>query len=188
MSNLSDSELMRKVMEKKRCALEELYDRYVKLVYSFALRSARNEHAAREIVQLVFTRLWTTESGFDPGKGQFANWILTITRNIAIDYMRKERRHRGAVSIGPEQWEQISDPSRPDPVDIVANESLKEGIRKAYRHLSESQAELIERVYWQGYTLSEVALMNREPLGTVKSRLHQSLKILRRHLLVEREG
>jgi len=187
MKTLSDVDLMRKVMEKHRPALEELYDRYAKLVYSFALRSTRSEHAAREIVQLVFLRLWTTESGFDPRRGRFVNWLLTVTRNITIDYMRKERRHQGTVAVDQEQWERLSDPLSRDPFEAVSKESLQQMIRRAYRHLSERQTELIEQVYWQGYTLSEVARMNNEPLGTVKSRLHQTLKILRKQLLAESE-
>ena len=187
MKNLSDFELIQKVIQKYRPALEELYDRYVKLVYSYTIRATGNEQIAREIVQLVFTRLWTTESGYDPLKGQFVNWILTITRNITIDYLRKERRHRAAIAIEPAQWEQIAAPSNHDPGEVVSMEWMREHVRAAYRHLSDIQVKLIEQVYWQGYTLSEVARMNHEPLGTVKSRLHQSLKILRRHLQVERE-
>ncbi|MCC3372267.1 RNA polymerase sigma factor [Cohnella sp. REN36] len=181
MENISDMELMRRVMQKNRSALEQLYERYVKLVYSFALRSTRKEHAAREVVQLVFTRLWTTEK-YDPNKGRFVNWMLTLTRNITIDYMRKERRHGKSVSMDPEQWEQIADTSINDPGRIVTMELLRERIRGAYRFLSESQAELIEQMYWQGYTLSEISEVNHEPLGTIKSRLHKSLKILRKHL------
>ncbi len=188
MKHLSDAELMHRVLEKQRHALEELYDRYVNLVYSFALKSTRNQQAAREVVQLVFTRLWTTESGYDPLKGQFASWLLTITRNLAVDYARKERRRSTEISIEPEQWEQISDPRDNDPFETMSLERMKDRIRYAYRYLSESQAELIEQLYWHGYTLSEIARMNNEPIGTVKSRLHQSLKILRKHLLVEREG
>jgi RNA polymerase sigma-70 factor (ECF subfamily) len=48
--------------------------------------------------------------------------------------------------------------------------------------LSDSQTSLIQAFYWEGYTLSEIADRNGEPLGTVKSRLHQTLKILRKHM------
>ena len=187
MDQISDAELMRRILEKERQALEQLYDRYARLVYSFALKSTRSEHQAKEIVQLVFTRLWTTEKGFDPMKGRFVNWLITITRNITIDYLRKERRHSEVIALDSGQWEHVSDGRENDPSETVPPELIKQQVRNAYRHLSESQAALIEQLYWQGYTLSEIARMNNEPLGTVKSRLHQSLKILRKHLLGEME-
>ncbi len=188
MKNLSDVELMKLVIRKCPVALEELYDRYGKLIYSFAVKSLRNEHAAREIVQLVFTRLWITKKEYNPHKGLFENWLFMITRNITIDYLRKERKHSAAVNIGSDRWEQIADDLQNDPGEKVPAMMMRQNIRHAFRYLSVSQVQLIEQLYWQGYRLSEIARMNNEPLGTIKSRLHQSLKILRKYLLVEKEG
>lgn len=182
----SDAELMRLVMDKELPALEELYDRYVKLVYSFALKSTKEEQTARQIVQAVFTRLWTTETGYDAAKGQFVNWLLMVTRNIAIDHLRKQKRER-AVTIQPEQWEQIPDHGRYNPADVVSRKTVQEQVRKAYRFLSQSQIELLDSLYWEGYSLREIAHMRDEPIGTIKSRLHQTLKILRNHLTLEME-
>ncbi|MDB5054241.1 MAG: polymerase, sigma-24 subunit, subfamily [Bacilli bacterium] len=187
MRTRTDGELMRLVMSNQRAALEELYDRYVKLVYSFAMKSLREEHAAREIVQLVFTRLWTTEKGFDANKGQFVNWIITITRNITIDYQRKLRRQDAAIHMGPQEWDLVPVSDEFDPELAVSRKWIGEQIRQAYRYLSESQVRLIEMFYWEGYSLSEIADKANEPLGTIKSRLHQCLKILRKHLLSLRE-
>lgn len=83
MQNRSDVELMRLIQQRQREALEVLYDRYVRLVYSFALRSVSNEASASEVVQLVFTRLWTTGASYDSHKGKFASWLLTITHHYS---------------------------------------------------------------------------------------------------------
>lgn len=188
MHKATDGELMQLIRGKNREAFEQLYDRYVKLVYSFALKSVQSEQAAKEIVQLVFTRLWTTQSGFDPEKGLFVNWLITVTRNITIDYIRKQRKHEGVVAFEPDQWTSIPDDSRNTPEAKATRKWMREQIRDGYQLLSENQIKLIERVYWEGYTLGEVAKMNNEPLGTIKSRLHQSLKILRRHMVKQEEG
>ncbi|ANS75619.1 RNA polymerase [Paenibacillus yonginensis] len=188
MHNLSDYELMLLVKEKRQEALSILYDRHAGLVYSFAVRSVRNEQAARDVVQSVFIRLWTTESGYNPEKGRFTSWLVTITRNIATDWLRKERRiNEGVTSFVPEQFDQIPDDGV-SPEASAERESLKRQIRAAYRFLSRQQIDLLEHFYWQGYTLKELSLHYREPLGTVKNRLHQTLKVLRRHLIVEGEG
>jgi len=187
MRSKSDAELMGLVLAKHRPALEELYDRHVKLVYSFAMKATKEEQAARDIVQQVFTRLWTTSKGYDSEKGQFANWLITVTRNMAVDYLRRERKRQGTASLASADWEQLPAPQEKEPEAVLTRKFVREEIREAYSRLSESQIRLLERVYWEGYTLSEAALLGGEPLGTVKSRLHQSLKLLRSYLQKQRE-
>lgn len=138
-------------------------------------------------VQAVFTRLWTTEQGYDAEKGRFVSWLLTITRNITIDHLRLEKRNQSFVPITPERWAEIPDQPENNPAAIVSRKLFREQIEKAYQYLSISQRELIQSLYWEGYSLSEIARMREEPIGTVKSRLHQTLKILRNHLALEME-
>ncbi|TXK83835.1 RNA polymerase sigma factor [Paenibacillus sp. N3.4] len=188
MQNRTDGELMELVMAKEHSALEELYDRYVKLVYSFSLKTMKDEHASREIVQLVFTRLWTTEKGYDASKGGYVNWLLTITRNITIDYVRKHRKQNEIIRLEPREWEQAFISGEPDPETALFRKQSGEQIKQAYAHLTTNQIELINLMYWEGYSLSEIASQKNEPVGTVKSRLHQCLKILRKHLTPVKEG
>jgi RNA polymerase sigma-70 factor, ECF subfamily len=185
MQSKSDSELMFLIKKKHRPALEELYDRYIKLVYSFIYKSTKDKEKARVIVQAVFMRIWTTENGYDPNKGQFVNWLITITRNITIDHHRKEKRENAHVSIQPHHLENIPDLPRNSPEDMLSRKLVREQVQKAYQYLSKNQIELIQWFYWEGYTLREIAEMNKEPIGTIKSRLHQTLKILRNHFVFE---
>lgn len=185
MQKLSDAELMLLIREKHRSALEELYDRYIKLVYSFVIKSTKDSDKARVIVQAVFTRVWTSESGYNPEKGQFVNWLLTITRNITIDHHRKEKKDQAIVSIDQVQLEQIPGHQSSNPAEILSRKLIREQIQKAYQYLSKNQIELIQWLYWDGYTLSEIAKMKKEPIGTIKSRLHQTLKVLRKHIVME---
>lgn len=182
----SDGELMRHIRERRRDAFEQLYDRHARLVYSFARRACGDETLAREVVQLVFTRLWTTKAEFDAGKGSFTSWLITVTRNITIDVLRRERRHQAIVPI--EDYSERQGLSRSDdPESVLLHHSRHSEIALAARRLSETQRRLIEMLYWKGYTLQEIADMGGEPVGTVKNRLHQALKTLRRHLQGLRE-
>jgi RNA polymerase sigma factor (sigma-70 family) len=188
MQDLSDYELMQLVKQKKRTALSILYDRHASLIYSFAWKSLRQETAAKDVVQAVFLRLWTMDSGYNPDKGKFTSWLFAITRNITIDRIRKERRDQErVVPYETEKLQRIADNKALSPEDAAVQDSLMLQIRRAYQHLSEQQIKLLEHFYWQGYTLNELAFKYDQPLGTVKNRLHQTLKILRRHLKTERE-
>jgi RNA polymerase sigma factor (sigma-70 family) len=182
----TDEQLMQLIKEKQSFALRILYERYVRLVYSYAVKSGagNDPQFAQDVVQLVFTRLWTTERSFDPSKGKFINWLLTITRNITVDQLRKLRGQGRLVSFDDEltEAELASFDMQDELQDTVARRLFKEQIVAAYRYLTESQEQLIRRFYWEGYTLNEIAKHNGEPLGTVKSRLHQALKTLRKQL------
>jgi len=185
MRTLPDGELMKLVRQRQRQALSELYDRYAELVYSYAWRSLRDEGAAREIVQAVFLRLWTTESEYVPEKGRFSSWILAITRNLVIDRQRRLRKEAAhLIRPEPEMMERVPDRSE-SPEDRAIRGAFRRQIREAFRHLSAQQIQLLEHFYWQGYSLSELAELYGQPLGTVKSRLHQTLKVLRKHLPAE---
>ncbi len=189
METLSDYELMLLIKHKRETALSILYDRYASLIYSFALKAVNDEVAAREIVQSVFLRLWTTKSDYNPDKGRFKSWLLTITRNITIDWLRKKRNEATRqTTFKPEEVDLLPDLYNLSPEDKAEKNSEREQIYMAYQHLSKQQIMLLEHFYWQGYSLSELASIYNQPLGTVKNRLHQALKILRRHLTSNWEG
>jgi RNA polymerase sigma factor (sigma-70 family) len=189
MQSLSDSELMRLVIGKNREALEELYERYVRLIYSFAMKSIKEETKARATVQAVFTRLWTTEKGYNESKGAFPNWLVTITRNCIIDESRKEKRHQDNIQLEPDEWQQMTDISDGyHPEKAFMHKVKKEQIRQAFKWLSDNQVQLLQLLYWEGYSLKEIAELKKEPLGTIKSRLHQALKTLRHHMVLGKGG
>ncbi|TJY44199.1 sigma-70 family RNA polymerase sigma factor [Cohnella pontilimi] len=186
MQTRTDGELMRDIRLRRREALELLYDRYARLVYSFAIRASGSDTLAREIVQLVFTRLWTSKAEYDAAKGSFVNWLLTITRNLSVDVIRRERKHAGNVPI--EDWDdRFAFASEHDPESDVIKRAEHSEVAAAASRLTVPQRRVIELLYWKGYTLQEIAEMGGEPLGTVKNRLHQALKTLRRHLQGLRE-
>lgn len=172
----SDEQLFKLVRKKNRVALEELYDRYGKLVFSYAYKfSNKQVDMSKEITQLVYLRLWTTESSYEASKGKFINWLLTITRNICLDYVKKEQRHN--LQDNQDAIEHIANPK--NEIEDHINEQL---IRQAKLRLTEKQQRLLDLLYWKGCTLQEIAKIEQEPIGTVKSRLHQSLKQLRLYI------
>src|ERR1700729_4576286 len=72
-------------------AMAQLYDRYSGVVYSVALRVLGDTGAAEDVLQEVFLQLWRNPSAFDAARGGLASWLAVITRNRAIDSLRKRR-------------------------------------------------------------------------------------------------
>ncbi|HET7627334.1 MAG TPA: sigma-70 family RNA polymerase sigma factor [Bacillales bacterium] len=184
MNEKSDQQLMALIRDRQRSALETLYDRYVNVVYSFALKMTKGDtEATKDIVQQVFMRIWTTKSLYEENKGAFVNWILTITRNLATDHLRKENAYDRKASLV-----KFASSDTADVDAIVSARLMKQHVREAKSRLTPAQQRLLHYLYWEGMTIREIAAQEQQPIGTVKSRLHQSLKQLRRHLRSEREG
>jgi RNA polymerase sigma-70 factor (ECF subfamily) len=106
-----------------------------------------------------------------------------------IDERRKEKRHQDNIQLTSDHWEKIKDQADVNnPEQFVLHKVRKEQIQQAFNWLSENQVQLLVLLYWEGYSLRDIAELKNEPLGTIKSRLHQALKILRHHMVIEREG
>jgi RNA polymerase sigma-70 factor (ECF subfamily) len=174
----TESELLQKIAQQDQQALLTLYQRYGNLVYSLSLRVLRQPAMAEEITQDVFLKLWRQPDRWDPSLGHFSSWLLTITRNAAIDRLRREGRQ------APSGWA-AADPADDLAADVEsfaadqANWANGQVLRRLLQRLPAEQRELIELAFYEGYTHSELAELLHLPLGTVKTRLRTGMQKLR---------
>jgi RNA polymerase sigma-70 factor (ECF subfamily) len=182
----TDGELVRRMSDGDVSALEELYNRYARAVYSFAVRIVGDGLVAEEILQEAFTRAWQQAGRFELARGSFASWLLSITHNLAIDELRKrQRRPQRASSVD------ITDVLRGE-VDTTADveeaaemSELRARIRAAMDQLPKPQQRVIELAYFEGLTQREISAALNEPLGTVKTRMRLAMQKLKDYLATE---
>jgi RNA polymerase sigma-70 factor (ECF subfamily) len=180
---LSDTELIARASEGDARALEVLYDRYSRVVYSFALRIVGDQQLAEEVLQEAFFRAWQQGSAFKAARGSFITWLLSITHNLAIDEVRKrQRRPQKADSEEPEAVLAAVPDSGRHVEEEVWLSSLRDTIASALDRLPRAQREAIELAYFQGLTQREIAETLGEPLGTIKTRMRLGLQKLREQL------
>ena len=179
----TDADLCRMAVSGDGRALEELYERYSRIVMSLALRMMADRTVAEELVQEVFFRAWKQAGAYREGKGSYATWLLRITHNMAIDEIRKRQRRPQRADLE-------------DPVDAIANiddgersvedhvwiGSLREEMVSALGPLPENQRAPIELAYFRGLTQREVANTLDVPLGTIKTRMRLGMRKLREEL------
>ncbi|MFL5762065.1 MAG: RNA polymerase sigma factor [Thermomicrobiales bacterium] len=181
--DLSDVDLIGRASEGDARALEVLYDRYSRVVYSFALRIVGDSQIAEEVLQEVFFRAWQQGSAFKSARGSFITWLLSITHNMAIDEVRRRRRRpQKADSEDPESVLAAVADTSTDIEEEVWLGSLRTTILEALEKLPPAQREAIELAYFQGLTQREIAERLGEPLGTVKTRMRLGLQKLREQL------
>jgi RNA polymerase sigma factor (sigma-70 family) len=176
---LSDVELAGRLGDADGEALGELYRRFGRPCFSLARRVCADEGLAEEVVQEVFLALWRDPGRFDPARGSFATWLLTLIHHKAVDAVRREsavRRRVVSVAEAGEEWS-------PVPVvgaDVAALARVAAGqVREALGRLPGEQRRVLGLAYFGGYTQREIAGLCGVPLGTVKSRMFAGVARLR---------
>lgn len=168
--------LMQRVASGEEAAIAELYDRFGALVYKVARQVLTGRAEAEDAVQEVFVRLWQSADRFDPHRAKLVTWVMLIARRHLIDQLRR-RGARPNQSQLEEDWAPSADDAPPEQsmIDKDRNVLLMEKIAE----LPELQRLVIEKAYFQGFTLREISEQLDAPLGTIKSALSRGLARLR---------
>ena len=167
-------------------AFAVLYDRYVDLVYSASIRVLADAQLAEDSAQDVFVRLWRRPETFIAERGRFLSWLMSVTRNRAVDELRARtrRRRREGGSLG-EPEEGATPLFSTEPEDPPRCAELHEDqviVRRALSDLPTDQKRALQLAYFNGLTQQEIATVLHEPLGTVKTRIRLGMQKLRRAL------
>lgn len=162
-------------------ALGMLYDRYGLLVYRLIYRMLNNSQEAEDLTQEIFLNL-QVKSKFDPQRGSFYTYLMTLTRSRTIDCLRSKRskgrfwRNIGKLKDSLEQQKSHS------PMEVVSTQEISTQVRDALHHLSLNQRQVLELSYYEGLSQSEIAERLNIPLGTVKTHSRRGLLQLRKNL------
>ncbi len=173
-----DYRLMRRVAIGEEDAIAELYDRFGALVFKLSIQFLSSNAEAEDAVQEIFVRLWKTADRFDPRKAKLVTWVMLITRRLLIDHIRRKTARPKSFELSEQH--QVSETEEAKQSNILLHER-NAAIWKAIQALPEMQRTVIERAYFQGFTLREVSLQIEAPLGTVKSALSRGLLQLREY-------
>lgn len=175
-----DAALLERLLQRDVSAFEQLYDRHSRLVYSLVLRILQQASTAEEVVQDVFLHLWRRANQFDPARGPFVPWLLTLARNRALDQLRlKSERQRRRE----DQTEELPPVAEAPEFETTLDEKRRaERVRSLMASLNPQQKKAIELAYFEGLSHSEIAASLKEPLGTVKSWIRNGLLRLKEGL------
>jgi len=157
-------------------AFAELYDMLSSRVFGLILRVLVNRSQSEEVLQEVFLEVWQSAARFAPNKGQGRTWILTIAHRRAVDRVRASQASAdrdvkaGIRDLG------IAHDSVAEQVELSM---AGEQVVAALGMLPEAQREALVLAYYGGYSQSEIAVLSKTPLGTIKTRMRDGLTRLR---------
>jgi RNA polymerase sigma factor (sigma-70 family) len=184
-ADVDDLDLHRRLSAGDRGAFDELYRRYAPSAYGLAYRLTGQQMLAQDVVHDAFMALWRAPEAFDPARGAFRTFFLSLVHHRAVDTVRREERLRKrterAANLEPSTGE--------DPAEDVVDEAFmgvrRREVREALATLPSAQRKVLELAYFQAYTQAQIAQELGIPIGTVKTRTLAAMRKLRRALYRE---
>jgi RNA polymerase sigma-70 factor (ECF subfamily) len=174
-----DRDLMARLRRGDEDAFRSLFGRYAPTAKALAQRVVRRSHLAEEIVQEVFTAVWKDPGAYDQGRGSVRSWLMGMVHHRAVDLVRREesQRRRAEAAI-PEALEEQVDHAD----EVVRRLDLPEErriVQAALDLLPTEQRAVIQMMYFDGLSQSQIAERTGAPLGTVKSRTLLGMRRMR---------
>jgi len=166
-----------------QCALgnqrsfEALYRATAPQLLAVALKSLRRNDWAEEVLQESFVRIWHNAGRYDATLSAPLTWMINITRNLAIDQLRR-RREESLPESGPESMDERADDSA-GPHDLAQLAQEKVALDRCLDTLEGKQRQSIVIAYFQGISYAELAQQMSAPLGSVKSWIRRGMERLR---------
>ncbi|MEH6679336.1 MAG: sigma-70 family RNA polymerase sigma factor [Sediminicola sp.] len=160
-------------------AFEKLYAMYSENIYGVVNTIVKNNDVAEEICQDVFVKVWNNAGTYDASKGRFFTWVLNIARNAAIDEIRSKTHRNSKQNLSADYFVGILENQ-----DDLNTKVDAIGIRNLLKNLKEKCVQIIEMLYFQGYTQKEAAEELEIPVGTVKTRNRNCISQIRGNLAI----
>ena len=172
LSQEEEGSLVRRLKGRDEHALQELYDALAPWLLGLAFRILHDEDEAEEVVGDVFVKVWRHVHKHDPRRGPLVPWILSITRNRALDELRRRRRWwRKADRWGQAQGTDEEAGDRAPNEAAVPGWPLHREVHAALAALPDELRRVVTLAYFEGLSHSQIARRLQQPLGTVKTRL-----------------
>jgi len=179
---LSDETLIHAIAGGAVWAMEPLYQRYSRILYSLAYRMVSDHQIAEDLLQDAFLAVWKRATSYSPQSGAVRSWLVSIVHHRTIDYLRGVRRRSVLKEATWEEVDRDERTAQPDAWEGAWQSIQSDQVRAALMQLPTEQRMVIELAYFQGWTHSEIAEGCQIPLGTVKARMRLGITRLKRVL------
>lgn len=176
---MTQEDILPLILNKDDRAFTKLYSMYNKSLFGIISNLIKEQEEAEDVLQEVFVKIWKNIDSYNESKGRFYTWILNIARNTAIDKLRSKGFNNSQKNLSSDNFVHLLDDSNKltDRIDTI-------GIQEFVKKLKPKCIQLIELLFFQGYTQQEASDELEIPLGTVKTQNRNCMNDLRNYLKV----
>lgn len=174
-----DHKILLKLRSRDQAGLTLLYENYLSALNGIAFNILKSKAHSEDAIQRAFLKIWDNINQYDENKSTLFTWMAQITRNTALDIKRLksfEKEHK-SESLDPTVHNNKTTQINTDKIDV---KSLIDGMDEKY-------AFVLDHLYLQGYSQSELSKEHGIPLGTIKTRVKKGIEILRDKLKDEKK-
>lgn len=187
MKNYTDEQLIKLAIKEDKTALEMLVARYIKIVYCFVYKYARNREDAEDITQEIFIKVWKNLNKFDNDK-KFRPWLYEIAKNTSLDFLKKKKAIPFSHLDSEEDYylgrfDTIGGNTVKSPAVMAEQSFLVNKLSSVIKILSPKYAEIISLYHEQELNFREIAEMKGKSINTIKSRYRRALSLVKRIIL-----
>jgi len=174
--SLSEEELVHALKRQDTIAIKALYDMYSAALFGVISRIIPNTEVAEDLLQETFIKIWNSGAYYDSSKGRLFTWMMNIARNLSIDKLRSKDFKNSNKNQDIENNVDFIDAQR----EVTFNADTL-GLKEMVVALKPEYNDVLNMVYFRGYTHAEAAEELNLPLGTVKTRIRMAILELRKH-------
>lgn len=159
-------------------AFNYLLDTFWGSVYAFQLKQTQNDNDAEDITIQTFSKAFDKIDTFDE-EYQFKTWLITISKNVYIDFLRKKKASINTETTEEQEKEvyaMVDD--APSPEDKIITEQNLAKLLKDIKKLKPKYQEVINLRYFQELSYKEISEQIGEPINNVKVKLLRAKKLL----------
>lgn len=173
---------IRRIQKGEKEGLKQIYQAYVGLVYSVVYDMTGQREDAQDITSEFFIRLWDRADTYRFG-GKHRAWLITIARNMTIDFLRKQKRELLVEELPEEEALGAGRTEADFAEKVVGNLSMQE----AMKLLRPAEQEVLDLKILGEFTFREIAEIQKKPMGTVTWLYRQGIEKLQKYHKAEQE-
>ena len=174
---MTQEEILPLILQKNDKAFTTLYSMYNKSLFAVISNLINEQEEAEDVLQEVFVKIWKNIESYNEAKGRFYTWIVNIARNTAIDKLRSKGFNNSQKNLSSDNFVHLLDDS-----NKMTNRIDTIGIADFVKKLKPKCIQLIELLFFQGYTQQEASDELEIPLGTVKTQNRNCINDLKTYL------
>jgi len=170
--------VIKKAQEQNQKAFNDLLTYYWGYLYNFQLNKTGNKDLAEEISIVTFARAFDRISTFN-NKFEFKTWLLTISKNIHNDFLRKKKNKKSPVTLSYlTDLEDFITESHPSPEEVLITNQDLESIHNKIRSLKIDYQKILSLRFFDELSYKEISKKMNQPINTIKVKLFRAKNLL----------